>query len=143
MIPTRSIYFTLDLSISLLRESPCMSIVQITLYDLEQFFNNFSQAWFGKFNTNIMHQIQYFMRRLSTMRLTDIMQQIQYLMRRQAHWDWPSILWSLQISHQALIGPRVYYICNKLGTWIVCTRLRGSVRIWIGLYNPIRIGIGL
>ena len=42
-----------------------------------------------------------------------------------------------------LIGPSVNYICNKLGTWIVCTSLRGSVRIWIGLYNPIRIGIGL
>ena len=58
-----------------------------------------------------------------------------------------SILWSwlinLQISHQAPFGPRVNYICNKPGTWIVCTSLKGCVRIRIGLYNPIGIGIGL
>ncbi|KAH0732817.1 hypothetical protein KY289_004005 [Solanum tuberosum] len=67
----------------------------------------------------IMHQIQYFMRRLSTLKLTDIMHQIQYLTK-------------------PLIGPRINYICNKLGIG-----LYNPIRIGIGLYNPIRIGIGI
>jgi len=104
-----------------------------SLYGLKQSL----QAWFGKFQhcnfitlcfIGIMHQIQYFMRRPSTLRL---------------------IVNFVKSSDQlADISPspssvRVLIICNKLGTWIVCTSLRGSVRIWIGLYNPIRIGIGL
>jgi len=53
------------------------------------------RAWFWKFNTiilslcfiGIMPQIQYFMRRPSTLRLTDIMHQIQYFMRRLNTWS--------------------------------------------------------
>ena len=133
LFPTWSIYFILGFE---------HFVAQGSLVALYVDYVSHSIVWSNLYRFGLGSSTLQFISMFS-----DIRHQIQYLMRRQSHWDWLSILWSrlmnLWISHtKPLIGPRVNYICNKLGTWIVCTSLRGSVGIGIGLYNPIEIGIG-
>ena len=123
-----------------------------SLYGLKQCL----KVWFEKYNIVILShyvlstlyiKFNISWERLSTLRLSVNTDQIQDLMRRhytENECQFCEVNWSTCNNlTKFLIVPRINYICNKLGTWIVRTRLRGSVRTWISLYNPIRIGIGL
>ena len=109
LIPTWSIYFILGFE---------HFVAQGSLVALYVDYVSHSIVWSNLYRFGLGSSTLQFISMFS-----DIRHQIQYLMRRQAHWDWLQFCgvdWSTcGYLTKPFIDPRVNYICNKLGEWII------------------------